>query len=112
MEEYKSFWKNYIKFSGRASKREFWIPFLFNLIISLILNVISSDLGTIFALVYLIPYIAVAIRRLHDINKSGWFLLLGLIPFVGFIVLVVFWVLDPVNEGNNYGDVEVNDINE
>jgi len=51
----------------------------------------------------IVPSIAVAIRRLHDTNKTGWFLLLGLIPFVGAIILLVFYIMEGTNGPNEYG---------
>ena len=81
-----SFFSKYATFSGRATRAEFWWFFLFTFLGGLI-----PIVGLIFALAVLIPSIAVAVRRLHDTDRSGWWLLIGLIPLVGFIVLLVFY---------------------
>lgn len=102
MEEYKKFWVNYVNFSARATRKEFWIPVLFNFVISAILGAISTKLANAFSLVILIPSIANAVRRMHDINKSGWYLLFSFIPLVGWIIVLVFECQASVEEGNNY----------
>lgn len=101
--------ERYAKFDGRAGRAEFWWFFLANLIISIVLNglgqasSIFSILGLIYSLGVLVPGIAVAIRRLHDIGKSGWFLLIALIPLVGFIILIVFYAKEGDAGTNAYG---------
>ena len=102
MEEYKKYWVNFTNFTGRTTRKEFWIPVLFNIVISSILSSINTTLGSIFALIIFIPSLAIGIRRLHDINKSGWNLLWAFLPFIGWIVLIVFYCTATVNEGNNY----------
>ena len=102
----------YAKFDGRASRSEFWYFTLFYLILSIILGsidtfVINPMLGVdptrvsqggflqmIVALGLLIPSIAIAIRRLHDIGKSGWWYFIILIPVIGILVLLFFFVTD------------------
>jgi len=86
----------YAKFDGRAGRAEFWWYALANFIVVALLAILGQ-VSSIFMVVYalyalavLIPGIAVAIRRLHDTNRSGWWLLLALIPIVGGIVLIVF----------------------
>ena len=85
--------KNYAVFSGRARRREYWMFFLFNLIIAIILGIIEgviffdpessrSILGTLYGLAILIPSLAVGVRRLHDTGRSGWWMLIGLIPII------------------------------
>jgi len=117
-----SYWKkvvleNYLNFTGRARRAEFWWYFLANLIISVVLNIIDAViglglgggigvLGLIYALAVLIPGLAVGVRRLHDTDKSGWWLLLALIPIVGIIVLIVFWATDGLPGPNKYGASE------
>src|SRR4051794_23590350 len=97
-----TYWKRvvlerYAQFEGRSGRAEFWWYFLAGVIISIVLNIliaISSIfwvLYVIYGLAVLIPGLAVAVRRLHDTDKSGWWLLIGLIPLVGIIVLIVFW---------------------
>jgi len=113
-----SYWKkvvleNYTNFTGRARRAEFWWYFLANLIITIVLNIIDAGLGWgggfggilsgIYGLAVLLPGIAVGIRRLHDADKSGWWLLLVFIPIVGIIVLIVFWATDGTRGANQYG---------
>jgi uncharacterized membrane protein YhaH (DUF805 family) len=113
-----SYWKkvvleNYLNFTGRARRAEFWWYFLANLIISVVLTAIDAALGWgsgyggvlsgLYGLAVLLPGIAVGIRRLHDTDKSGWWLLLVFIPIVGIIVLIVFWATDGTRGANQYG---------
>lgn len=101
--------KNYAGFSGRARRTEYWMFFLFNVIIAIVLNVITlaiqqvSILGTIYGLAVLIPGLAVGVRRLHDTGRSGWWLLIGLVPLIGAIVLIVFMATDGEPGDNAYG---------
>jgi len=107
--------KKYACFSGRARRQEYWLFVLFNIIAGIIIGVISgvlvgvtkvtafAYLGSIYNLAVLIPGFAVLFRRLHDIGKSGWWWLIGLIPFVGWIVLIVFCCLDSQPGENQYG---------
>jgi uncharacterized membrane protein YhaH (DUF805 family) len=107
--------KKYADFSGRAQRAEYWYFFLFYLIIYIVLAIIDGITGTynvdasigllggIFALALLIPSIAVGVRRLHDTGRSGWWLLIGLIPLIGAIVLLVFTVQDSSPGDNQYG---------
>jgi uncharacterized membrane protein YhaH (DUF805 family) len=89
----------YATFSGRARRSEYWYFALFSFVVGLVTSILDGILGTGFlyilsALALLVPSLAVGVRRLHDISKSGWLLLVGLIPFVGFIVLIVWFVQD------------------
>jgi len=107
--------KKYAEFSGRARRQEYWMFFLVNIIISIILAVIDKMagsfseaagmgvLGGLYSLAILIPSIAVSMRRLHDTDRSGWWLLIGLIPLIGAIVLIVFLVQDSKPGQNQYG---------
>ena len=101
--------KKYTVFSGRARRAEFWWFTLINWIISLVLQGIDSAIGTegilglIYSLGVLLPSIAVAIRRLHDTDRSGWWLLLILIPILGWIALLVFYFQDGDPQPNQYG---------
>ncbi len=103
----------YAQFEGRARRKEYWFFVLFYLIVYIVLSVIDTALGLlaggvfgilsgIFWLATLIPAIAVAIRRLHDTDRSGWWVLLGLIPLVG-LVLLVFFVLPGTAGDNRFG---------
>ena len=107
MNWYLHVWKNYATFDGRATRSEYWYFILFNIIINIFLSIIdeiATDgiLGIVYLLAVLIPSIAVATRRLHDINKSGWWQLIAIIPLIGFIVLIVFYCTDS-KEDNQYG---------
>ena len=94
----------YANFSGRAGRREFWIFTLVNVAIFIILKIISFDIITIiFSLAILIPSLAVQVRRLHDIGKSGLWVLINLVPIIGFIVLIVFCVREGEPGANDYG---------
>ena len=99
--------KNYINFEGRASRPEYWWFVLAYAIVNIILSIIPKagpTLSGILALALLIPSIGVAVRRLHDINKSGWWYLLLLIPIVGYIILII-WFVKPSDAGENqYGE--------
>ena len=108
--------KKYAVFNGRARRKEYWYFFLFNIIIQIVIMIVggatgslSPDagmglLGGIYMLAVLIPSIAVGVRRLHDINRSGWWLLISLIPLIGVIVLIVFLASDSKPERNQYGE--------
>jgi uncharacterized membrane protein YhaH (DUF805 family) len=113
-----SYWKkvvleSYVKFDGRSRRAEFWWYALANLIISVVLNIIDAALGMgggfggvlsgLYGLAVLLPGIAVGIRRLHDTGKTGWWLLIALVPIIGLIVLIVFWATDSTPGANDYG---------
>ena len=111
----------YAKFDGRATRSEYWYFILFYFIVSFIvilldIFVVNPMLGAtpeqaqqggllqiILALALLIPSIAVGVRRLHDIGKSGWWILVGLVPIIGALILIYFYVLDSQAGENQYG---------
>ncbi|HEX6500182.1 MAG TPA: DUF805 domain-containing protein [Micromonosporaceae bacterium] len=100
--------KNYAGFSGRARRTEFWMFVLFNAIILVVLGLIARLIGTniityLYDLAVLVPELAVGARRLHDTGRSGWWQLIGIIPVIGWIVLIVFWASDSQPEANQYG---------
>lgn len=100
--------KNYCNFEGRATRAEFWWFFLFTFIIGLICGVlgrVGTILSGIIGLGLLLPNLGLSVRRLHDINKSGWLLLLAFIPLVGAIILIVWWAKEGDPEPNQYGPV-------
>jgi uncharacterized membrane protein YhaH (DUF805 family) len=111
MEAVKSVFSQYAGFSGRARRSEYWYFTLFNFIVTGVFSVLSSVTGStifsvlsgLFSLAVLIPGIAVCIRRLHDIGKSGWYLLFVLIPLVGAIILIVWYCKDSMPGENQYG---------
>jgi uncharacterized membrane protein YhaH (DUF805 family) len=96
--------KKYAVFSGRASRREYWMFFLFNLIFAIVAAVLDNVLGLAIRDVgTLLPGLAVGIRRLHDIGKSGWYMLMGFIPCVGGIIVLVFFATQGDMGTNEYG---------
>ena len=101
--------KKYAVFNGRARRKEYWYFVLFNFIINIVLSGIDSMttgmglLPGIYTLAVLIPSIAVLVRRLHDTDRSGWWVLIGLIPIIGWIVLLIFVVQDGKPGKNQYG---------
>jgi uncharacterized membrane protein YhaH (DUF805 family) len=114
MNHYTSVLKKYATFNGRVTRSEFWFFSLFNTIISIALAVVSVllsilvdpsffYLSTLYALALIIPSMAVSVRRLHDTGKSGWWILITLIPFVGAITFIVFTIRDSQSGQNKYG---------
>ena len=124
------FTKHYADFSGRARRREYWGTVLFNVLIQVVLIIILSFVCTIlfssieingevtlsplffllldtpiyiYGLIWLLPGLAVAVRRLHDIGKSGWNLLWILLPIVGTIMLIYWYCQDSQPEENEWG---------
>src|SRR5262245_23325324 len=98
----------YAEFNGRAHRQEFWMFFLVNFIILVVLNVIDrilgqyGFLGAIYSLAVLVPGLAVGARRLHDTDRSGWWLLIYL-TCIGAIILIVWWAQDSQPGSNQYG---------
>jgi uncharacterized membrane protein YhaH (DUF805 family) len=106
--------KNYAVFSGRARRKEYWLFGLFNVMITLVLAAIDGSAGLInadglgplsgfYILATFIPGLAVSVRRLHDTDHSGWWLLIALVPFFGPIALLVFMVRDGQPCYNHFG---------
>lgn len=107
--------RKYAIFSGRARRKEYWFFVLFNALFAIAAAILDNILGLAFrevgygpiyllyALATIVPGLAVSVRRLHDIGKSGWFILLGLIPCVGGIILLVFSVMPGDPGHNQYG---------
>jgi uncharacterized membrane protein YhaH (DUF805 family) len=100
--------KKYAVFSGRARRQEYWMFVLFSVIISIVLPIVDFALGAgILTLTYelaaLIPSLAVTVRRLHDTARSGWWILIGLIPLVGWIILIAFLATEGKPEENAHG---------
>lgn len=116
MQWYLKVLKNYAVFSGRARRKEYWFFVLFNIIVSFILVFVDGLTGMfnaetgfgilsgIYTLAIIIPSIAVGVRRLHDIGRSGWWFLIALVPILGGIILLVFFVLDSKPGANEYGE--------
>jgi uncharacterized membrane protein YhaH (DUF805 family) len=101
--------KQYAVFDGRARRQEYWMFILIHVIIVIVLSTIEGVIGlggmlsTIYTLAVLVPNIAVAVRRLHDTSRSGWWVLIGFIPLIGLIVLIIFFVQDSTPGSNEYG---------
>ena len=119
-------YRRYFDFSGRSRRREYWLFQLFVLIVTMTLDFglggtysqithngfsaashaspLATGLSGLFGLVNFIPSLAVLVRRLHDIDRSGWWMLIALIPLLGWIVLFVFLCLDGTFGSNRYGE--------
>ena len=102
--------ENYANFEGRARRSEYWYFTLVSVLISIVLRIIDSVVGSeigivglIYSLAVLVPSIAVGVRRLHDIGKSGWYLLVALIPIAGAIWLLVLLCTEGDHGPNQYG---------
>lgn len=108
--------RQYATFTGRARRREFWFFQLFVLLIVMVLSLLDRMLGLfddetslgplsgLFSLAMLLPSLAVSVRRLHDTDRSGWWALLYFVPLLGFLVLLVFFVLDGTRGANRFGE--------
>ena len=92
----------YAEFNGRATRSEFWWWALFVILVSSALGMVSEVASGLFSLAVLLPYIAVAARRLHDTDRSGWLQLIGLIPLIGWIVVII-WYAQEGKEPNRFG---------
>jgi uncharacterized membrane protein YhaH (DUF805 family) len=114
MNWYLDAWKNYANFQGRARRKAFWMFALFNIIAIVVLTSVEGFIGLrgdggygilsgLYSLAVILPALALAVRRLHDTGRSGWWILIGLIPLVGPIVLLVFYVQDSQPGANQYG---------
>ncbi|MBI4289937.1 MAG: DUF805 domain-containing protein [Betaproteobacteria bacterium] len=96
--------RKYATFDGRAGRPEYWWFFLFSFLVQMAGGMVSQALAGLLSLALLLPILAVGARRLHDIGRSGWWLLVGLIPLIGWLVLL-YWFIQRGAEGvNAYGD--------
>jgi uncharacterized membrane protein YhaH (DUF805 family) len=116
MEWYLMALKRYAEFNGRSRRKEYWMFTLYNIVIVMVLylaglvmllrgsiSMVFFGLAILYWLAVLVPGLAVCVRRLHDIDKSGWFILVSLIPAVGGIILLVLVCLDGTPGDNRYG---------
>jgi len=100
---------HYVKFDGRASRPAYWWWFLFSILVTAGANIIDLVLGSypivssLAGLALLLPGLSVGIRRLHDTNRTGWWILLLIIPLIGFIVLLIFYLQQGDPGENDYG---------
>ena len=106
--------RKYAVFSGRSQRSEYWSFVLLNLVFTVILYSIDNIIGwnylmyagvlsSIYSLVIVIPGISVAIRRLHDNNRTGWWLFIVLVPLIGAVILIIFYAQDSQSGDNKYG---------
>jgi uncharacterized membrane protein YhaH (DUF805 family) len=116
MEWYLMVWKRYAEFTGRSRRREYWLFTLYNIIIYMVLwiaglvmlarsgsGMVFFAVAVIYGLAVLVPNLAVTVRRLHDTDKSGWWILVALVPAVGGIILLVLLALDGTPGNNQFG---------
>ncbi len=97
--------KHYADFAGRVGRQEYWMFVLFCVLIQIALDIIGLDMiGLLVSLGLLVPSIALAARRLHDTGRSGWWQLLGLIPIIGWIILIVWLATKTDGTANEYGE--------
>ena len=109
---------NYVNFNGRASRSEYWWFVLFTIIVNFIATAFPSDItpnptSIIVSLAIFLPSLGVIVRRLHDLGKSGWWILLAIIPivnFIGIFVILVFMVMEGEEHTNQYGEVPTNTL--
>jgi uncharacterized membrane protein YhaH (DUF805 family) len=94
----------YIDIQGRASRSEYWWFFLFCLIINTIAMFINQNLEVITSLLLLLPSLTVMIRRLHDVDKSGWWVLILLLPIIGLLVILYFMIIEGTKGPNRFGN--------
>ena len=98
----------YVTFSGRSSRSAYWYWALFGFIVAVVATIIDLAIGSrivslLATLALLLPGLAVGFRRLHDTGRTAWWILIALVPFIGFIVLLVF-MLQPSDGPNRFGD--------
>lgn len=117
----KSGYQGYVKFSGRSSRSEFWYWTLFQIVVSIIISFVeggghtdvaggmvnanyqAGPIALVWSLANLLPGIAVSIRRMHDIDRSGWWLFIACIPLVGWIILIVWDCKEGTAGANRFG---------
>jgi len=107
--------RKYAVFSGRSRRKEYWTFFLVNFVVVTALLLVDQQIGTfdpetgagllnaLYTLALLLPSIAVAVRRLHDTDRVGWWVLLSLIPIIGSIILIFFLIQDSTAGDNRFG---------
>jgi uncharacterized membrane protein YhaH (DUF805 family) len=117
MNEFMAVIKNYAGFSGRAGRREYWMFYLVYMIIyvaltvgSVVLPSVFGILTIVFALALFVPSLAVAVRRLHDSDRSGWWLLILFVPLIGFFWFLYLMIVEGTPESNRFGESPVGQI--
>lgn len=112
MESYISMWKRYAQFTGRTSRKDYWIAIIINWIIAGILQALTQGtelfifvlIEFVYSVAIIIPTISIAVRRMHDIDKNGCWVLVVLIPFIGWVWFVVLSLIKGTAGENEYGD--------
>ena len=110
MDWYLNCWTKYATFAGRARRKEYWMFVLWNAIFAFGVGVLDALVGgggvlfTLFSLAYLLPWLSVNVRRLHDTDRSGWWILVSFIPLVGGIWFLILMLLEGSRGVNRYGD--------
>jgi|ERR1700722_15602796 uncharacterized membrane protein YhaH (DUF805 family) len=99
---------NYVNFSGRSCRSEYWYWILFIIVADIVAGIIDYAIGIqvvtgLFGLATILPNLAVAIRRLHDLDRTGWWIFIGLIPLVGWIILIIWYCTRGTNGPNRFG---------
>lgn len=97
---YLDMWRRYVDFEGRSTIAEFWFAVLFDIIFGLAISYIYSPLMYFYSLATFIPRLALAVRRLHDTGRSGWYVLINLIPLVGIVIFII-WACEQSKVENN-----------
>ena len=110
MEEYKKMWRNYAVFTGRSTRRDYWMAMLIDVIVAFGIATLAETvnlpiLTTIYTLATFIPGLALMVRRFHDTNNSGWYCFIYLLPLVGWIIGLVILCSKSVEEGNRFGEI-------
>ncbi len=107
--------KNYVKFQGRATRSEFWWWMLFYMIIIVVLETLAmgelqrgttglfTGLLSLVSLIFFLPTLGLEVRRLHDTDRSGWWVLISFVPIIGIILLIVWWCGKGTLGPNKYG---------
>ena len=104
-------WKKYAVFDGRSGRQEYWYFVLFHFLVYVLLSIVAGIVGgrigggllSLYTVAVSIPGLTATVRRLHDTNRSGWWILISLVPFVGAIVLLVFLAQESHAVENQYG---------
>jgi len=105
MEYYTDAFKRFADFNGRATVRQFWMFVLINFAITFAISLIGiNTISAGYSLVAMIPSMAIGVRRLHDIGKSGWYCCLAFIPLVGVIILIIWFIKAGDVGPNAYGE--------
>jgi uncharacterized membrane protein YhaH (DUF805 family) len=109
----KTAFQKYATFTGRARRSEYWYWTLFVVLASLCMSILDlaifgtpdgGPLYAVFTLATLLPAIAVGVRRLHDVDRSGWWLLIVLVPLIGWLVLLFWFVTKGTTGSNRFGE--------